>query len=129
MKAREHLGSGFRTNSLQKIRADHLRAVAPRLVTPQHQIRCFKRLLDYRQLALVGLERKNLPRLSSLPGQVFRDLSVEFFLGEFASTLQPCSTIKPPTIPLRDLSQFPCFAPVRLLQFHLVKERLQTRSA
>ena len=62
----------------QKIRADHLQAVAARLVAPEHQSRCFERLLDHRKLALVSLEIEDLPRLGLFAGQVMIDLALEF---------------------------------------------------
>ena len=52
----------------QKVRTDHLQAVAPRFVTPRHQGSCFQGLLDHRQLVLVQLEVDDLPGLSFLPG-------------------------------------------------------------
>jgi hypothetical protein len=55
--------------------------IASRLVAPEHQSRCFQCLLDYRELAPVGLEIENLPRFSFLPGQVLRDLPFELLLG------------------------------------------------
>jgi hypothetical protein len=68
--------SRLQAHSRQKIRTDHLQAVASRLVALEHQSGRFKRLLDDRQSALVRLEIKDLPRLSSLPGQVLRDFPV-----------------------------------------------------
>jgi len=89
----------LQVHSRQKIRTDHLQAVASRLVAPEHQTRCFKRLLDDRQLALVGLEIEDLPRLSFLPGHVLRDFPSELLLGEFASFVQPGCTIESLTVP------------------------------
>ena len=60
------LVAGLQAHSRQKIRADHLQAIASRFVAPEHQSRCFERLLDHRQLALVGLEIEDLPRLRFL---------------------------------------------------------------
>ena len=51
----------FKVRSRQKIRADHLQHVASGFVASQHQSRCFKGLLDDRQLALVQLEVDQSP--------------------------------------------------------------------
>ena len=52
-----------------------------RRVAPEHQTPCLKPLLDDRQLALVGHEIKDLPRLGVFRGRVLRDFSFEFFLS------------------------------------------------
>ena len=87
----------LQTHSLQKIRADHLQIVASRLIAPKHETRCFKRLLNDRQLVLVGLEVENFPRFGFLSGQVFRYFSFEFLFGKFARFMQPGCTIEPLT--------------------------------
>jgi hypothetical protein len=51
----------------QKIRTDHLQAVAPGLVGAQHQGRDLHRLFDDRNLRLVELEVDNLPRFRFPP--------------------------------------------------------------
>ena len=61
----------------EKIRADHLQAVAPRLVRSEHQADGFKGLLDHSQLALVNLEIKNLPGLRFFAGEMVFDLSLK----------------------------------------------------
>ena len=75
------LVAGLQTYSRQKIRTDHFQAVASRLVTPKHQTGCFKRLLDDRQLALVGLEIKDVPGSNSFPVRYLETSRLNSSLG------------------------------------------------
>ena len=110
----------LQAHSRQKIRTDHLQAIAPRFVAPQHQRRCLERLLDYRQLALVRLEIENLPRFRFFPGQVLSDLPFEFFFGQFPGFVHPGCTIELLTVPPRYLRQFRRLGPPNLMQIGLV---------
>jgi hypothetical protein len=67
--------------SSEKVRTDHLQAIASRLVCSQHQAGSFDGLLDHRQLTLVKLEVDDLPRFCFLPCQMSLDLPLELFLG------------------------------------------------
>ena len=62
----------------EEIGTDHLQAIAPRFVSPQHQRGCLYGLLHHRQLALVELELDDLPGLGLLAGQVAVDLAQMF---------------------------------------------------
>ncbi len=76
----------------QEVGADHLQAIAPRFVSPQHQRGCLYGLLHHRQLALVELEVDELPGLGLLAGEVAVDLALELLFGEFAGLVQPGCT-------------------------------------
>src|SRR5579862_5069407 len=101
----------LQAHSCQKIRADHLQAVASRLVAPKHQTRFFKRLFDYWKLALVRLEIEDLPRLGVLASQVAINLALEFLPGHRIGFVHPGCTIEALSIPPRYFGKFPRFGP------------------
>src|SRR2546430_16789490 len=80
--------------SSQKVGTDHLQAVAAGAIASQHQSRCFQRLLNDRDLALVELEINDLTRLSFFPGQLLLDFSPELLFRHLASLVQPGCTVE-----------------------------------
>ena len=65
----------------QKIRTNHLQAVSPGFVRPQHQTRRFQGVLDHGQLALIEFEIENLPGLRLPPGEMAFNFSFKPSLG------------------------------------------------
>ena len=68
----------------QEVGADHLQAVAPRLVRSQHQSRGLERLLDHRNLALVELEIHDLRQFRVFSGQLCLNLPADYNKGSAA---------------------------------------------
>ena len=69
----------LKIRSREKIRTDHLQAIASRLVCAKHQAGSFDGPLNHRQLTLVKLEVDDLPRLRFLPRQVSLDSRLNSF--------------------------------------------------
>ncbi len=78
----------------QKICTNHLQAVAPGLVRPEHQGRDLDRLLDHRELALINLEIDQLRRLAVLAGQLFLHFPLQLRLGHLPGSVQPGCTFE-----------------------------------
>src|ERR1039458_9838657 len=76
-------------------------------------------MLEYRQLALVGLEIEDLPRLGVLAGQVVIHLALEFLPRHRSGFVHPGCTIEPLSVPPSHLGQLPRLGPSDQLQFPL----------
>jgi hypothetical protein len=103
----------------KKIRTDHLQAISPGFITPQHEASRFDGFLDDGQLTLVKLEINNLPGLGFFTRKVPFDLALEAFLRHLFGLVQPGCTVEVIAISADDLNQLRGFAPADLTQLLL----------
>src|SRR5271165_615950 len=100
----------------EKVRTDHLQAVAPRLVRPEHQSRGLDRLFDDRDLTLIDLEIDQLRRLAVLARQFPFHFPLELRLGHLSGFVQPGCTFETLALLARQLGQLHSFGPSYLIQ-------------
>ena len=94
---------------------DHLEAIAAGLVRPQHQSRCFDRLLDHWNLGLIQLEVDNFPRFRFPPRQFPFHFSLELIFRQDARFVHPGCTIELLPIPTGHFRQLQSFRPSHFL--------------
>src|SRR5580704_15325888 len=100
----------------QKICADHLKTIAARLVSTQHQPRCFECFLNNRDLTLEELEINDFPGLSVFASKMPLDFVLESFLGHLFGSVQPGCTVKGFAFSARHFDELYCFAPSNFSQ-------------